>query len=125
MKKIMFVDDEEEICFAFEEFFEDQFKITATCDQNEALRLIGSDEEYVVLVSDLKMPGISGQELIEKARLLRPNLKVIIQTSFFEMDLLIESINSMKADGYICKPWVKKEDEIRSKLAWLIQDASC
>lgn len=123
-KKIIFVDDELEMCNAFREFFEDQFLITVTTNQEEALRLIKEDELYVVLVSDLKMPGISGQELVKSAKLLRPNLRVIIQTGYVDIDLLIESINQMQADGYIEKPWAKKEDEIRSKLTWLIQESS-
>jgi CheY-like chemotaxis protein len=51
-------------------------------DGAEALALLEKDPEIAILLTDLGLPGMNGRQLVEKARLLRPGLKVIIASGY-------------------------------------------
>jgi len=51
-------------------------------DGAEALALLEKDPEIEILLTDLGLPGMNGRQLVEKARLLKPNLKVIIASGY-------------------------------------------
>jgi CheY-like chemotaxis protein len=51
-------------------------------DGAEALALLEKDPEIAVLLTDLGLPGMDGRQLVEKARLLKPGLKVIIASGY-------------------------------------------
>jgi CheY-like chemotaxis protein len=50
----------------------------------DALELLQRDEDIDVLLTDLGLPGMSGAELVQQARKLRPHLKVIVASGYSE-----------------------------------------
>ena len=59
---------------------------------------------YDLLITDLKMPGISGFTLVEVARSLHPDIKVILMTAYGSREVQDEA-KSLKVEGYLTKPF--------------------
>lgn len=103
MAKVLVVDDEEKICFAFEQFLLDEGHtplIAATAE--EALKIIENDSPQIVFL-DIRLPGESGLALLEKINLQRLSMMVVIMTAHGTMDTAIEAMRR-GAYEYVTKP---------------------
>ena len=81
-KHILIVDDEMAIAYAFRRYFElHGFHVSVAYDGNSALA-IGKTEPIDALVTDFRMPGMNGQELVERLRQTAPNLPAIIVSGY-------------------------------------------
>ncbi|KFC74486.1 response regulator [Massilia sp. LC238] len=79
---ILLVDDEEAIVYVFQRYLERAgYRVTAVVDPNEALA-IGSAGGIDMLVTDFRMPGMTGAELIARLRELHPELPALVVTAF-------------------------------------------
>ena len=76
--KILIVDDDELILDCFERLLARQFNVETAIGPYAALEAIAARGPYAVLLSDLRMPGMSGLQLIEKAKELSPNIVGIV-----------------------------------------------
>lgn len=102
---VLLVDDEEEIRRAMvRSFRKAPFRIITAGSAAEALKLL--DQEPVrVLVSDARMPGEKGIDLIKKTRELHPEVVRIMFSGYIETETLIEAINEGEVFRFITKPW--------------------
>lgn len=103
---ILYVDDEEKALQYFREAFEDEFIIyTATnaWDGYSILREHGS--QIGVLISDQRMPGGSGVELLQQARVFNPNLIRILLTAYADYQAAVDAVNAGHVFRYLHKPW--------------------
>ena len=105
-KRILVVDDEETLVFFLKQGLQE---ISVACYVDVASS--GEDaltkltyNRYDLLVTDLKMPGISGFTLVEVARSLHPDIKVILMTAFGSREVQDEA-KSLKVEGYLTKPF--------------------
>ena len=79
---ILLVDDEEAIVYVFQRYLERAgYRVTAVVDPNEALA-IGSAGGIDMLVTDYRMPGMSGADLIARLRELHPRLPALVVTAY-------------------------------------------
>ncbi len=104
--KILYVDDEAMALKYFERLVSPLAPvITATSveEGREMLRLHGA--EIGVLVSDQRMPGERGNELLRHAREQHPHIVRMLTTAYSELGEAIEAINSGEIYRYISKPW--------------------
>jgi DNA-binding NtrC family response regulator len=105
---ILVVDDERDICRALEFLLSREgYKIATAFNGADALRKIET-EEFDLLISDLKMEGMSGLELLEKAMLTNPNLIVVIMTAFASVESAVEAMKKGASD-YIVKPFINED----------------
>src|SRR5207247_5674606 len=65
--------------------------------------------DVAVIVTDQRMPRMTGLEFLKAARAVRPDAVGIILTAFTDIDVLIEAINLGHVYRYITKPWDAKE----------------
>src|SRR6476659_9401098 len=105
---VLVVDDEPDNLDAFRFNFKRVFKIHTAGSGNEALALL-RENDVAVIVTDQRMPRMSGLEFLKAAREARPEAVPIILTAFTDVDVLIESINLGHVYRYITKPWDAKE----------------
>jgi len=70
----------------------------------DALRILET-EDIDVIVTDQRMPGMTGLELLERARKIKSGVVNIVLTGFAEVDDLIDAINTGIVNKYITKPW--------------------
>jgi DNA-binding NtrC family response regulator len=79
------------------------WQVRATGDPEEALRWLEADP-VEVLVTDLRLPGLSGLELIRRARRLAPSMRVVLMSAFGEPRDIVEAIR-LGADDFLPKPF--------------------
>src|SRR5262245_60964937 len=105
---ILVVDDEVDNLDAFRFNFKRVFQILTATGGEEALEIL-RQTDVAVIVTDQRMPKMTGLELLRAARPLRPDSVGIILTAYTDVDVLIESINLGQIYRYITKPWDGKE----------------
>ena len=102
--RLLVVDDEPKICHLIEELLKlEGYRVDVSFSGMEALQMIKKNE-YQMLLTDLKMPGIDGLELIKKAKKECPEIRAIMVTGNASVDIAIRSLRH-KIDGYIRKPF--------------------
>lgn len=82
---------------------EEGYKIVSSRNGTDALQMIEKDH-FDVLITDIKMPGMSGMDLLEKIRVHHPEIEVIIITGFGSISSAVEAIKKGAVD-YITKPF--------------------
>lgn len=102
--RILIVDDEVENLKALERTLRRSFDVVGTTDPAEALQLALS-QDFAVVVSDQKMPGMLGIELLEKIAESKPLVTRIILTAYTETKLVLDAINRAHIHRYLTKPW--------------------
>jgi len=102
--RILVVDDEPKICHLIEELFKlDGYQIDISFSGVEALQMM-KRYNYQLLITDLKMPGIDGLELIQKAKELNPEIRTIMVTGYITVETAVQSLRH-GVDDYIKKPF--------------------
>lgn len=101
---ILIIDDEKDNLDALFRLLRTQFQVTTTVSPFEALKLIQT-ETYHVIISDQRMPEMTGVELLEKAKKLKPDTTRILLTGYTDIESVIDAINRGNIYRYISKPW--------------------
>ena len=105
---ILVVDDEEDNLDAFRFSFRRSFTLHYAVGGEAALAQLRSLDPAVI-VSDQRMPGMNGIELLERAKQVRPDVIGVLLTAYADLDVLVHAVNSGVVDRYIQKPWDSKE----------------
>jgi len=105
---VLVVDDEQDNLDAFRFNFRKTFTILSATSGPEALEIM-REQAVAVIVTDQRMPRMTGLELLSEATELQPDAVGIILTAFTDVDVLIEAINLGRIYRYITKPWDAKE----------------
>ena len=118
--KILIVDDERAIRKAVRDALsrEGHFAVTASSAE-EAIRRCKA-EAFDLLITDLKMPGLGGLELIREARALLPDIRTILMTAYASTDSAVEALR-LEVSDYLVKPF--RLSELRFTAARLIEEA--
>ena len=107
---VLYVDDEPKARQYFLESFEDEFPVYTAGNAAEAMIILEARKtEIGVLVSDQRMPGEKGVELLERARRLNPNLVRILVTAYSDYQTVVDAVNSGRVFRYLHKPWDPEE----------------
>lgn len=102
---VLYVDDEEKALKYFEKSFSDEFRIFTANSAAEGLRLIEQHGDDIgVLLSDQRMPGEKGVQLLERVRQSRPRLVRMMVTAFADYDATVDAVNLGNIFRYIAKP---------------------
>jgi thioredoxin reductase (NADPH) len=75
-----------------------------------------------LLLVDQRMPGMTGVELLEQAKLLFPDVKSVLLTAYADTDAAIDAINRVRLDYYVLKPWHPPEERLYPVLDDLLDD---
>jgi two-component system response regulator HupR/HoxA len=110
---VLFVDDEVDLIDTFLNNFQDSFTVLTATSGPDALAILRV-REVAVMVTDQRMPGMHGLEVIRRGLELRPDLVPIILTGFTNDRDLIEAINLRRIHRYLAKPW--DPDELRHSI---------
>ena len=103
MAEILVIDDEAPIRETLKEILEyENYTVTTADDGNKGLQLIQKNE-YDVVLCDVKMPGIDGMELLDRAQALRPDLPFIMISGHGNVEMAIDATKKGAYD-FITKP---------------------
>ena len=79
-------------------------------------------EPVALLLSDQRMPGMTGVEFLEKARELYPEAKRVLLTAYADTEAAIRAINTARIHYYLNKPWDPPEEKLYPVLTDLLED---
>jgi response regulator RpfG family c-di-GMP phosphodiesterase len=107
---ILYVDDEAHNLTAFKATFRKQYTIFTAESALEGKKILESSKVHII-ITDQRMPGITGVEFLESILLQYPDPIRILLTGFADMEAVINAINKGQVYRYINKPW--EEEELR------------
>lgn len=103
--RVLFVDDEENVLNSLQRLFIDSdYEILTAQSGEEGLEILG-ENEVAVIVSDQRMPKMTGAEFLQKAVELSPDSVRMVLTGHADIGAVIDAINKGGAHRYISKPW--------------------
>lgn len=103
--KVLFVDDEEVLLDSIQILLGNElYTVETTTEASEALGKLEKDC-FAVVVSDMRMPGMDGNEFLEKAQKISPDSVYIVLSAFADMDSVMMAVNEHHVWQYITKPW--------------------
>ena len=103
---VLYVDDEEKSLKYFARAFADEFRIFTAANAQDGFKLLEQHKDEIgLLMSDQRMPGEKGVQLLEKARQLRPRIVRILATAYSDMEAAIAAVNTGAIYKYVMKPW--------------------
>jgi CheY-like chemotaxis protein len=110
--RILIVDDEEAILETMTFTFMDLYDVLTTIDPTKALSILKENQPVSVVITDQRMPGMTGVELLKQVYEQFPETVRIILTGFADSETTINAINDGHIYGYINKPW--EPDELKT-----------
>lgn len=114
--KILVIDDEEIICRLLEDSLSDQgYTVTTVRSGSEALKKI-EKESFDVVITDIRMPEITGIKILEEVKKINSQTMVIVMTGFASVETAQEAIR-LGAYDYVTKPFEKGEIDFAVKRA--------
>ena len=85
-------------------------------------QLKSRDEPVALIVSDQRMPGITGVQLLERARDIYPDARRVLLTAYADTEAAIRAINTARIHYYLNKPWDPPEEKLYPVLDDLLED---
>ena len=107
--RVLFVDDEVNILNAYKRTLRKLFDIDTAESGLEALKKLKSEEPFAVIVSDMRMPGMDGIELLEKTRKLYPEMVRIMLTGNSDQETAVNAVNKGDIFRFLNKPCQPEE----------------
>ncbi len=108
-ENILYVDDEEENLFTFDLVFGEHFNIITHVDPIKALAQVENDKGFrnslKLVISDQRMPNLSGIEFLAQVKKILPEIPTIMLTGYSNQELLVDAINHVHIYSFADKPW--------------------
>ena len=101
---ILAVDDEPDILIALEDLFEDTYRVLTASRPADALEILRAEPDIAVILSDQRMPGLTGDALLAEARAFH-EAQAILLTGYADITAVIAALNRGGIVGYVTKPW--------------------
>ncbi len=116
--KLLVIDDEpDNLDLLFRTFYR-EYQVLKANSGLEALELLDHEGEVAVIISDQRMPIMSGTEFLSQMAVKYPDTMRIILTGYTDVEDLVEAINTCKVFKYVTKPW--DETELRNVVSQAI-----
>jgi response regulator RpfG family c-di-GMP phosphodiesterase len=113
---ILYVDDEENNLFSFKAVFRMKYNVLTAISGDEAIKIL-EKKDVQIIITDQRMPEMTGVEFLEKVLEKYPDPMRILLTGYADMNAVIDAVNKGKIYHYLAKPWNEAE------LDQAIQDA--
>lgn len=111
--KMLIVDDELANLRLLERLFSRQFECLTASSGAEAIRLL-EHHDVAILITDQRMPQMTGIDLLKYTARLRPHMVRILLTGYSDVEVLVDAINSGLVYMYVTKPW--NNDDLKLKI---------
>ncbi len=110
--KVLFVDDEKMMLQTIRRGLIDEPYVKLFANSGEEALTILEKERVSVLVTDLKMPGMNGLELLNIVKDKYPDMTRIVLTGYYQVSTILAAINKGHIHRYLTKPWKMEEEFI-------------
>jgi response regulator RpfG family c-di-GMP phosphodiesterase len=105
---ILYVDDEENNLFSFKATFRIKYKVLVAISGEEALKILEAKKVHVI-ITDQRMPEMTGVDFLEKVLEKFPDPMRILLTGYADMNAVVDAVNKGKIFHYLAKPWNEEE----------------
>jgi len=108
---LLVVDDERDVLRSVHDLLRLDYRVV-TCQRGaEALEVLRSAEPVQVILSDQKMPEMTGVEVLRQAKIIRPETTRLLFTAYADIRTVIDAVNQGHIFRYLAKPWDPEELE--------------
>jgi len=105
---LLIVDDEPHVCDSVHDLLRREFRVLKASSAVEGYRIMQEEEVHIVM-SDQRMPQITGVELLTKVKVRHPHAIRMLFTGFADLDSIIAAINQGHIFQFMKKPWQPEE----------------
>ena len=105
---VLYLDDEENNLFSFKATFRFKYNVFTALTGAEALDIIRKNDIQII-ITDQRMPEMTGVEFLEKVIEIKPDPMRILLTGYTDMGAVVDAINKGKIFHYLNKPWSEEE----------------
>jgi response regulator RpfG family c-di-GMP phosphodiesterase len=114
---ILYVDDEENNLFSFKAVFRMKYNVLTALSGDEALDILSKRQVHVI-VTDQRMPEMTGVEFLQKVLEKYPDPIRVLLTGYADMGAVVDAVNKGKIFHYLAKPWSEDELDYTIKKAY-------
>jgi response regulator RpfG family c-di-GMP phosphodiesterase len=105
---LLVVDDEADVCDSVHDLLRREFRVLRATSASEGFRLM-QEEEVHIIMTDQRMPHITGVELLAKVKARSPNAIRLLFTGYADLESIISAINQGHVYHFLKKPWQPEE----------------
>jgi response regulator RpfG family c-di-GMP phosphodiesterase len=114
---ILYVDDEENNLFSFKATFRIKYQVLTAISGDRALEILATKPVHII-ITDQRMPEMTGVEFLEKVIEKYPDPIRILLTGYADMGAVVDAVNKGKIFHYITKPWNEEELDLTINRAY-------
>jgi response regulator RpfG family c-di-GMP phosphodiesterase len=114
--KLLIVDDELANLRLLDRLFSKDYYCLTASSAEEAIELL-NQHDVAILITDQRMPHMTGIELLKQTAKLRPHMARILLTGYTDVEALVEAINCGLVDMYLTKPWSNSDLKLKVQQA--------
>src|SRR5262245_17461670 len=103
-ERVLLVDDEPQVLVALEDLLCERFCVLKSQSAEDALRLMQDERDIAVVVTDQRMPHMSGDELLAQIHEASPILRIMV-TGYADLGAVVRAVNEGRIFAYVTKPW--------------------
>jgi ActR/RegA family two-component response regulator len=101
---VLFIDDDVNLLKSFKRLMNDEFNVVTAQSPEMGLQIMEKQGPFAIIVSDMKMPGLSGVEVLNCAHKINPDTVRVLLTGFAEYQYAIDAVNIGKVNTFLTKP---------------------
>lgn len=113
---ILYVDDEENNLFSFKATFRIKYNVYTAISAADAMKILET-KPVEIIITDQRMPNMTGVEFLEKVLEKYPDPMRILLTGYADMTAVVDAVNKGKIFHYLSKPWNEEELDMTIKRA--------
>lgn len=114
--KLLIVDDEQPNLRLLQRIFSSEYECFTASSGPAAIQVL-QQHDIAIIITDQRMPGMSGIDLLKATATLRPHMVRILLTGYTDVEALVETINCGLVYMYFTKPWNNDELKLKVKQA--------
>lgn len=109
-KKILVIDDEKNLCILLKSNLEStgEYEVAIANSGEEGLEK-AKKTDFDLVITDFKMPGLNGRQVLNALKDMRPNAPVVLCSVYHDDPSTVTALDIAKADGIITKPFEHKQ----------------
>ncbi len=111
LETLLVVDDEEGITSSIAEIFRGRYQVITALSAEDALAKLET-EDVAVVISDQRMPHMTGAELLARIAVTHPEATRIMLTGYADLESVVKAVNDGQIYFYMTKPWKSGEMEV-------------
>jgi response regulator RpfG family c-di-GMP phosphodiesterase len=105
---LLVIDDEPDVCDSVHDLLRREFRVLKANNAQDGLRLM-QEEEIHIIMTDQRMPLVSGVELLAKVKARKPQAVRMLFTGYSDLESIIAAINQGHIFQFLKKPWQPEE----------------